>query len=93
MISFHIFEDIPYITKEHTSQCGGLRSVIDNKVEDTVTHMFNHQMWIDIFVIIHCHENTHIHFHDNLQLSCKVMLFHTQDAYDDKTPLYSTVLY
>jgi len=37
MISFHIYEDIAYITKEHTSQSGGLRSVIDNKVEDTIT--------------------------------------------------------
>jgi hypothetical protein len=37
MISFHIFQDIPYITKERTSQCGGLRSVIDNKVEDIIT--------------------------------------------------------
>ena len=36
MISFHVYEDIAYITKEHTSQCGGLRSVID-KVEDTIT--------------------------------------------------------
>jgi len=37
MISFHVYEDISYFTKEHTSQCGGLRSVIDNKVEDTIT--------------------------------------------------------
>jgi hypothetical protein len=37
MISFHIFQDIAHITKEHTSQCGGLRSVIDNKIKDTIT--------------------------------------------------------
>jgi hypothetical protein len=40
IISYHIFEDIAYITKEHTSQYDGLRSVIDNKVE---LHMFNFQ--------------------------------------------------